>query len=152
MVEQATHLVDLSRLFLGEAAVVAAQADRHPRSAYPDADVADTTAALLLYGEGVSGVFTATCLLAGPSAIRLRLVCEGVIITVTQEAVVYDTGCDSRTIPTGNDPFAAEDRAFLAAVRQRDPRLLFSSYEDALHTHRLCCAIRHAAGDDRSSG
>ena len=52
----------------------------------------------------------------------------------------------TRYVPTGNDPFVAEDRAFLDAVRTGDDTRLFSSYADALRTHRLTCAIREAAG------
>ena len=39
IVEQATHLVDLSRRLLGEGTVVAATADRHANATYPEMDV-----------------------------------------------------------------------------------------------------------------
>jgi predicted dehydrogenase len=58
----------------------------------------------------------------------------------------------SRYVPTGNDPFRDENRAFLDAIRHGDASRLFSSYGDALRTHRLTCAIRAAAAGVTPSG
>jgi myo-inositol 2-dehydrogenase/D-chiro-inositol 1-dehydrogenase len=138
IVEQATHLFDLARLLVGEASVVAATATCYGQGAYPDADVADASTALLRMVAGATGVFTATCLLGGAAAVHLQLVCEGLLMTITQRSVVYERGRERREVLTGNDPFVDEDRAFLKAVQHHDPTLLFSSYADALRTHRLC--------------
>jgi predicted dehydrogenase len=145
MVEQATHLFDLARLLVGEAGVTAATATRYGQAAYPDADVADVSAALLRFAGGATGVFTATCLLGGVAAAQVQIVCEGLLITITQRSVVYDWGRERREVLTGNDPFVDEDRAFLQAVRHNDPRLLVSSYADALLTHRLCFDVQEAS-------
>jgi predicted dehydrogenase len=165
MVEQATHLVDLSRRLLGEATVVAATADRHRHPDHPEMTVPDVSTALLRYDAGPVGAFTATCVLGGTSAQEVRLFADGVAITIRQQGVLYEdartkavTATDgftgsrlrgvtaTRYVPTGNDPFRDEDRAFLDAIRHGDASRLFSSYEDALRTHRLTCAIRDAAG------
>lgn len=142
MVEQATHLIDLARLLVGEGHVIAATAGRHERAEFPDASIADVSAALVRFdGDefgGVSAVFTATCLLDGSAAVYLQLVCEGLLITITQEHVIYDTGRERRKVSTGADPAVIIDKAFLQAVREQNPLLLFSSYADALRTHRLC--------------
>lgn len=164
MVEQATHLVDLSRRLVGEATVIAATADHHDHPEHPDMDVADVSAALLRYESGPTGAFTATCILGGTSAQELRLFCDGLAITIRQQGVTYEDGLSkavtatdgftgsrqwgvtaTRFVPTGNDPFRDEDRAFLDAIRTGDRSRLFSSYSDALHSHRLTCAIRDAA-------
>ena len=150
MVEQATHLFDLARLLVGEASVIAAIATRHGQAAYPDADVADASAALLRFDKGATGVFTATCLLGGFAAAHVQLVCEGLLITITERGVSYDPGREPPgapwTVPIGNDPSLAEDRAFMEAVRRNDARLLVSSYADALLTHRLCFDVLDASG------
>ena len=145
MVEQATHLFDLARYLVGEATVLAATADHHPRPGYPDVDVADVSTALLRFDTGAKGVFTATCLLEGPAEVYLKFVCEGLLITVTREDVVYDTGREQRGAKLGANPTLAENRAFLEAVRQNDPTLLYSTYEDALFTHRLCFDVLEAS-------
>jgi len=165
MVEQATHLVDLSRRLLGEATVIAATADRHENQDAAVMTTPDTSTALLRYDAGPVGVFTATCILGGTSAQEVKLFADHLAITIRQQGVLYE---DARTkkvtvtdgfagsrlwgvtatryVPTGNDPFLDEDRAFLDAIRHGDPSRLFSSYQDALRTHGLTCAIREAAG------
>lgn len=154
VVEQATHLVDLARLLVGEAEVVSALASRRPRAAAPEApeapeaDVADVSAALLRFrtraGE-VPGVLTATCLLEGKQAAHLQLVCEGRVLTIAEQTLRIESGRDRREVPVRLDPFQEEDRAFVQAIRQQDPTQVLCSYRDALDTHRLCCAIRDAA-------
>lgn len=141
MVEQATHLFDAARYLAGEAEVVAATADHHVRSAYPELDVATVSTALLAFAQGARGVFTATCLLKGPADVSLRFVCEGLVITLTRDSVVYDTGLERREVKRKTNPTKIENRAFLDAVTQHDPALVFSSYADALLTHRLCFAV-----------
>jgi predicted dehydrogenase len=146
MVEQATHLVDLARHLLGEGTVVAATATRRVRPAYPDADVANVSAALLRFPSDVPGVFTATCLLGGPAAVHVQLVCDGLLVTITRQSVTYERGRSRQEIHVQNDPIRAEDRAFLEAVHTGDPSSLLCSYDDALRTHRLCRAARDLAG------
>jgi predicted dehydrogenase len=168
MVEQATHLVDLSRRLLGEATVVAATADRHPHPDFPEMDVPDVSTAIVRYDAGPVGTFTATCILGGTSAQEVRLFADDLAITVRQQGVLYEdarvkavTATDgftgsrlwgvtgTRYVPTGNDPFRDENRAFLDAVRHGDRSRLFSRYDDALRTHRLTTGIR-AAADQRA--
>ena len=171
VVEQATHLVDLSRRLLGEATVVAATADRHDHPDHPDMTVPDVSTAILRYDAGPVGAFTATCILGGTSAQEVRLFANDLAITIRQQGVLYEdartkavTATDgftgsrlwgvtaTRYVPTGNDPFLEEDRAFLGAIRHGDPARLFSTYEDAVRTHRLTCAIRDAAGGFAPAG
>ncbi|HEX6287799.1 MAG TPA: Gfo/Idh/MocA family oxidoreductase, partial [Herpetosiphonaceae bacterium] len=149
MLEQATHLLDLARTLVGEAQVVAATAQRHDRLQFPDADVADVSSALLRFDLGqlgsATGVFTATCLLGGPAAIQLQLVCEGLLISIRRERVLYDTGRECREVRAATNPAIPIVRSFLGAVREQNPSLLTCSYADALRTHRLCCDIRDAS-------
>ena len=164
MVEQATHLVDLSRRLLGEGTVVAATADRHANAAYPEMDVPDVSTAIVRYDAGPVGTFTATCILGGTSAQEVRLFCDDLAITIRQQGVLYEdaktkavTATDgftgsrlwgvtgTRYVPTGNDPFRDEDRAFLDAVRHNDRSRVISRYDDALRTHRLTTSIRTLA-------
>lgn len=149
MVEQATHLFDMARYIAGEARIVAATADRHERPDYPEMDVADVSSALLRYDSGATGIFTATCLLYHKAEVHVKVICEGLHITITQNSVVYDDGHERREVRTGNDPVQSENRAFLAAVRQNDPSLVTCSYADALNSHRLCLDVR-AAGARQS--
>ena len=145
MVEQATHLFDLARYLIGEARVLEATATRHDRPNYPDADVADVSTALLQFDAGPVGVFTATCLLAGPAAIHVQLVCEGLLVTITQQSVTFATAREQREVRVASDPITVEDRAFIQALRAGDPNLLYSNYQDALRTHHLTFDVLEAS-------
>jgi len=137
MVEQATHLFDISRLLVGEAKVLYSTASRMERASFPGMDVSDVSAAVLQFDQGAKGIFTATCLLDGPAEIHVQLVCEGLFVTLTQTGVTFDYGKQKVERKIGNDPFLEEDVAFLEAILRGDSSLLFSSYEDALKTHEL---------------
>jgi predicted dehydrogenase len=151
VVEQATHLFDAARYLVGEASVLSSTATRYGQAAFPDSDVADASAAILRFDNGATGVFTATCLLGGLAAQYVQIVCERLLITVTRKGVTYDTGDSVREVPLGNDPFAAEDRAFLEAVRRGDTAPVPCTYADALLTHRLCFDVAEA-GEFAASG
>jgi predicted dehydrogenase len=147
IVEQATHLVDLARYLIGEAEVVAALGGQWPRPDFPDAEVPDVSSALLRYAsvEGaIPGLFSATTLLEGHQAIHLQLICRGRVLTISDQRLLIETGRHTDEIRSTADTFLVEDVAFLEAVRTQNGDALFSSYADALRTHRVCCAIRAA--------
>lgn len=143
IIEQATHPIDLARSLVGGAEVLG-MTESGARS--DEIDVAMATAALLRFGNGAPGVFTATNVLEGPAAVYLRLVCDGMLITIQRNRVAYDTGRTQRDVPVRNDPIVDEDRAFLQAVRSRDQSKVFCTYPEALESHRLCWAIAASAG------
>ncbi|MEX2541670.1 MAG: Gfo/Idh/MocA family oxidoreductase [Trueperaceae bacterium] len=146
MVEQATHLFDIARHLLGEATVVTATAGRHQRAAYPGLDVATTSTALIRFDSGATGAFTATCLLDGAEEVYVKLVSEGQLVTINRAGVSFERGRERRFLRLGEKPIVRENRAFLEAIRHNDDTLLFSSYRDALETHRLCFDVLEAAG------
>lgn len=88
----------------------------------------------------------ATCGLPVRAAVHLQIACEGLFITIAQDEVAYeDASGRRRSVPLGNDPYVAEDRAFPTALNRNDPSLLFSRYADAVRTHRLCWKITSVA-------
>lgn len=145
MVEQATHLLDLARHLVGEATVLHAVADRPPRPRHRDLDVASVSSAMLRFASGALGTVTATCILGASARVELQLMREGELITVTQGSMTYDDGRERREVHAGGDPVAAEDRAFLGAVRAGDPTAVVCTYADALGTHRLAHDVADAA-------
>lgn len=138
IVEQATHLFDLARFLVGEAQVLDASASAYIHPTYPDADVANVSMALLKFSGAIPAVFSATSLLSGSSEVYLKLICDGLLITITESNVTYETGKETRMVRMQNDPFLDENRAFIQAIQCNDLNLLYSSYEDALKTHALC--------------
>lgn len=127
IVEQATHVIDLARALLGNATVKAASAAHHKHTDFPHMDVHVVSAALLDFPNHVPGVFSATCLPGGAAAVDIQLICEGLLITVTREAVIFDDGRERRIPPFGTDPFLEEDRAFPRAVAAWDASHLYAA-------------------------
>jgi predicted dehydrogenase len=147
VVEQATHLLDLARVLVGDAEVLAALGGRWPRVDAPGSDVPDVSAAFLRFrtNEGpVPGMLSATSLLRGHGPIELQLVCEGRVLRVSEQRLLVESGQSVEELATGADPFLVEDRAFLEAVLGQDPNGVLCSYGDALESHRLACAVRDA--------
>jgi predicted dehydrogenase len=145
LVEQATHLLDLARLLLGEPRVLGAAMRYRARPAYPDWTAAQVTAALLMFPNSVPATLTATCLLEAPLAIQLQLVCEGRALTITERSLRVDIGNHTEEFSVAADPFEVEDQCFLEALRQANPRGVLCDYADALATQRVAFATRSAA-------
>lgn len=141
MVEQATHLIDLSRALVGEGKLLCAHSPVFERPTYPDADIAGVSAALIRFENGVLGSYSASNIQSGGGRVELQFICEGALITLTRASITYQSG-DAKTVDHAEqDSYAAQNRAFLDAIRQNDPSLIYSTYADALLTHRLCHEI-----------
>ncbi len=140
VVEQATHLIDLARSLVGEAKFISSISAQHNRPQYPDSDIADVNTALLHFNS-VPGIVSTTCLLSGSSDIRLRLICEGLLIDVTMAKVTYDYGHKRYEIKSQENSYLNQNRAFIEAIQQHDPSLVYCNYSDALKTHQLCLDI-----------
>src|SRR5947209_12981290 len=145
IVEQATHLVDLARVLVGEPVVMAAIGRRVWRPEFPLSTVDDVTAALLRFPGDIPGTLTATCLLEGNLAAHLQLVCEGRILTLSERMLRIETGRETQEVPSTADAFFVEDTAFVQAVRTGDRGGVLCDYASALATHRVCLAICSAA-------
>ena len=81
VVEQATHLYDLARHLLGEAAVLGAVSTRDPAASPPAIDVVDATAALLRFDGGAIGSFANTRRLAS-NDIEIEFVSDDLLTTL----------------------------------------------------------------------
>lgn len=137
MVEQATHLIDLARFLIGEGEAVASLST----PPYGTPGVPGATAALVRYHSGAIGEFTASHLLPRSTEVSLTLISERLRIEIRQDRVLFDGSDGSEEIPTREDPYHAEDRAFLEALRSGDPARVLCDYADALRSHRLACSI-----------
>jgi predicted dehydrogenase len=139
VVEQATHLLDLVRLLVGEPDGLASAATRGERAAYPDADIDDVAAVTLRFPHGAVATISATCILAGPHAIGLTLLCEGMAVELSETEMVVTTASGSELTRARADPFLEEDTGFVRAVRDGADGIR-APYAEALRTHRLAMA------------
>ena len=141
MLEQACHLIDLCRALLGEGELLGAAGNYGTLPQFADGDVAGTSAALLRFAHGVPGIVTATCVLPGHSTVELRLICNAMEIVITLPGVDVIFGGQLVHYPAQGSSYARQNRAFFAAIRGGNADAVYSSYADALRTHRLCIAI-----------
>lgn len=143
IVEQATHVLDLLRVLVGEVAVVQASAGRfgHAGPADDPDVVDDATVALLRFASGAVATVSATCLAARKHRAGIELVASGLALELTEERLVT---ADREWRP-GTDARQAVDRAFLDALHADDPTLVGADYAEALRTHAVGCAIATAA-------
>ncbi len=152
IVEQATHLLDLCRLFGGEVDEVYAQ---FGRSAWKD-DTSfqnwDVYSGAFAFKTGAVGsVATTYALFFGlPQSSGLDLVSE--------EQLLRFSGRDLQQItPQGTEVHPVEEpssevrmaQAFLQAVDEDDPSLLRSSLDDALKTLALTLAFNRSTAESR---
>ena len=149
VIEQATHIIDLARVLVGDVTEVAALGGRVPRDAFPEADIAETSAATLRFDTGALGTLATTCLLEWRHRVELHLFCEGLAIEISEFDIVVDVGRGRPVVERQVDPFLREDRDFIDAV-QGKPVQLRAPYEEALRTHRVACAIARSADEGRA--
>lgn len=139
MVEQACHLVDLSRHLAGEGRLLGAVGSYGRLPEYDTGDVAGASAALFALG-GVPVTISATCVLPhGPGA-ELRLICENREIAITLSGVDIIENGEVQRIGSKISSYTLQNRAFLDAVRQSAPDRVLCSYADAMKTHELVLA------------
>jgi myo-inositol 2-dehydrogenase / D-chiro-inositol 1-dehydrogenase len=139
IVEQATHLVDLLRLLVGEPVWVAAHA-----SADPDRDLSlvdPATAAMLRFDTGAFATLSSTCLLRRKQAASLALIGDGVFVEVREADTLISLGDTVEVVADGGMSKERVDAEFCAAVRSGDPESVRVPYAEALRTHRVGDAL-----------
>jgi myo-inositol 2-dehydrogenase / D-chiro-inositol 1-dehydrogenase len=142
-VEQATHLFDVARVLVGEVESGWATGSRSPEG---PGDILDVCTAALRFEGGAVGSFANSCLLPGPRRIGVELVAPGLHLWLTEHRLVVTDRDGERVLDRQVDPIAAEDAAFVAAVRGEGDGVRVP-YREALRTHRLVTAVAVAAAD-----
>lgn len=142
-VEQATHLFDVARVLVGEVDSGWATGSRSPDG---PGDILDVCTAALRFSTGAVGSFSSSCLLPRAHRIGIELVAPGLGLWLTEHQLVVTDADGERTVDREVDPFLAEDRAFVAAVRGEGDDVR-TSYREALRTHRLAVAVATAAAE-----
>ena len=149
MLEQTTHLVDLSRHLIGDVVRVYGQSSRTDRADFPGLDIATTSTATLTFASGAIANFASTCLLGWNHRVGLHLFGERMAIELTDRDVMIDIGQGRPVRGNRVDPVWEEDRDFIDAVRGAENRIR-CPYGDAVETLRLALAIEESARLGRS--
>jgi predicted dehydrogenase len=148
MIEQTTHALDLARVLVGEVTAVHAVCARTERAAYPQADVDDVWAATLRFETGAVGSVASSCLTGWKHRAGIHLVCEGMVIELSEPEMVVHAGGEPTVHRATADTKTLVDRDFVDAVAGRADRVRVP-YGEALRTHRVACALVRSAEDGR---
>jgi predicted dehydrogenase len=157
LVEQAIHLLDLTRYFLGEATeVYAAQANLFHRDV-PDYTVEDASATVIRFQSGALAVLTANNgAIPGRWEASYRLVAPGLTADFTDanHATFYDTTVmppaqppAPEVVASDSDWYLAETLDLLAAIRDDRPAAV--PIEEGVRTLELALAARRSADEHR---
>src|SRR3712207_4079921 len=145
-VEQAAHRFDLARVLVGEVEGGWATGSRSPDG---PGDILDVCTAALRFDGGAVGSFSNSCLLPRAHRIGVELVAPGLDLWLTEHRLVVTDADGERVVDRDVDPFTAEDRAFVDAVRGEGHDVR-TPYREALRTHRLAVAVATAGADSRT--
>lgn len=171
VVEQATHLLDLLRVLVGEVVEVSAVGAGWSRAEPTGAEVDEATAATLRFASGAVGTLAATVVLRHKHRAALELHADGIALALAEDELVVTDRGGTRHVPAAGvapgSPYegvpglsgakVALDRAFVDAVRapHRGPvggpdgssgsGHVRVPYAEALRTHRLACALAESA-------
>lgn len=147
VVEQATHVLDLLRVLVGEVAEVTAL---EAASTAPGRDVPDAAAAVLRFASGAVGTVSTSCLLPRLSAAGVDIVADGLSVELTESALSVRSaaGTEDRREPAV-DARTAVDRAFVDVLTGRPAPVGLVDVAEALRTHRLAWAVRESARTGR---
>ncbi|MBO9606004.1 MAG: Gfo/Idh/MocA family oxidoreductase [Paenibacillaceae bacterium] len=145
LVEQATHIVDMTRYLCGDVNAVYGLMHYGLLDHQPGADIPSLVSVGLEYASGAIGHIDAACIQPDwRSGIEVlgrdfRLTLSGKTLTLTERnhTVIHEGQTAS--------VFKEQDDAFIEAVRTGDPGKLRSTYDDALRTLEVSLAAYESA-------
>jgi predicted dehydrogenase len=150
VIEQLTHVLDLTRVLLGEVSEVYAAGARQHLPAGPDdlGDVDDATAATVRFSSGVVATLAATSLLDVKHRAALHTISRGMVLEFSETGMVVDDGRSRTEHTPREDPRTTVDREFVQAVRG-ELECTRAPYAEAVRSHRLGCAVAESARTGR---
>ncbi|GGH81853.1 putative dehydrogenase [Pullulanibacillus pueri] len=146
MVEQTTHIVDLSRYLLGEVVqVYAAYAQREMQDVVEGTTVPDVGTMVLKFESGTIATISNTCLLNQGYTVGLDILARETILEVRNGHLTERRNKETIERHNSLNPYLEEDKAFIKAVQTGDRTLIRSNYEDAYRTHLVTVAANESA-------
>lgn len=150
MVEQTTHIVDLSRYLLGEVTqVYAAYANREMHNIVEGTSVPDTGSVLLQFESGAIGTISNTCLLNQGYMTGLDILTRDLVLEVRGNSLTERIGKKTIVQKNETNPYLEEDQAFIEAVKTGNRQLIHSDYKDAFKTHLVTMAANESAASGK---
>ncbi len=151
-VEQCTHLVDLCRYAMGDIVEVSAYAANGFMPEVPNFTVDDAMVVNARFASGALASFATGCFPLGghPETIGIGLSLSSrqhrIVLSGWNLAGTVWSGSDQQeSIPSCENIFVIQNRAFLEAVMKNDPSGILSTYDDAMKTLATTVAANRSA-------
>lgn len=146
-VEQTTHIVDLLRFTAGEVEeVYASYANRVVHEQFEGVSVADVGTVTMKLRSGALANISNTCVLpGGVGQVGLSLYTDKGILDWSPDRLEVSMAGEKDTLRIEDNPYRAENEAFIHALRTGDTSGILSDYGDALKTQRVTCAALESA-------
>ncbi|HUT75142.1 MAG TPA: Gfo/Idh/MocA family oxidoreductase [Armatimonadota bacterium] len=146
--EQVTHTVDLARFLCGDAVEVHAYGATGFNTGTPDTyDIEDASVVNIKFAGGAIANLWASCSSNAAGGVSLNVYANDVAAQFTgweHTVRVMRVGKDTVEIKGEGDIFAAEDMAFIKAVRGGNPAGIMSPYGDAVKTLAVTVAANRS--------
>ena len=149
VVEQTTHIFDLARFFAGEVATVGAAASAGiMEKQVEDFDVDDASSVVLKFRQGAIANITSACIMPERGSIGLSVLCQGTLVKIEPGKLTIEEKGKTTEILCHDDPYLAENAAFINAVKTGDASAIKSDYGDGVKT----LAVTLAANESMKTG
>ncbi len=146
IVEQTTHIVDLARYLVGEVeevfAYFAYQPDLMP---HPNGDVSSAGVVNLKFANGAVGVITNTCVLRVPGEVGIRVYTPYLRVDVFHNGLHHYEPNLRTEQSVRENPYLNEARAFIQAIRERNPSLISADYSEGVRSLAISLAADESA-------
>ena len=141
IVEQTTHIFDLARYLVGEVDTIYGQRSRGLMEDVENYSLDDASCVNLHFQSGAVGSISSACTLKRGRDWGINLIGKGfrIDLLLSSHLLIISNG-KRKEIKMQTDPYQAEDEAFIEAVKKNRPKIIRSTYSDALKTLKLTLA------------
>ena len=146
-VEQTTHVFDMARYLIGEVKAVQAVGMRGLIDEFEGYDTEDASAANLVFENGVIGTIFSACFLKTNQNVPsgLDIFCRHTTFNYRlRNSVTIAKNGETTTWRIQNDYQLEADRAFIDAVKAKNPGGVKSTYADSVRSLELTLAVNKA--------
>jgi predicted dehydrogenase len=143
LVEQTTHIVDLTRFLLGEAKEVYARATKGFVTGIENYTNDDASLVSIQFENGAIANITSCCAVSVGGGVGLTIHAQKTHLVFSDWAMhlrIQREGVDSEEIPGEGNIFEIEDKRFINAVRTGDTSKIYSSYLDGAKSAQITIA------------
>ncbi len=149
VVEQATHIFDMTRFLAGNVEKVRAEYAFRGVSTAAGSDIPDASNVSMEFENGALGCVTVTCVLPKGWETGIDVMTgEGMLNWNAAKAVI--PGPEENEIILEDKDGLSIDEAFIKAVKDNNPSIIKSPYRDALETLKVTLAANRSAKTGRT--